>query len=790
VAETLGDAVLHLRTDDSKLDAGLDAAKGKADAVGNKFSAVSARVSDVGKNLSLAVTLPLVAFAGKAMAAATESAQAMAQVDASLKSMGPIAGRTSEQLQEMAGKLEDISLFDDDDILKSVTANLLTFGNIAGEAFDQAQLAAVNLSAKLGGDLKGSTMMLGKALNDPVKGISALTKAGVSFTEAQKAQIKAMAEAGDLAGAQKIILGELEKQFAGSAKAQRDATPTAAAAQQWRKFEEVVGGIALKALPPLTSALTSVLSAFNNLDPGTQSLVAGLAAAAAAAGPLLLVGGTLAPMLISLIGKTILFSGGLLGLASSEAVAATGSFAFGASLRAAAASALAFARGILSAAIPAIASLLVSLAPILIPLAAVTAAVGLVYLAWKNWDKIKPIIDAVGSVISGWWTSNVQPILDAVGNKVKQLVAIFQDYFGKQIKNVVAIVTALMNGDFRGAWEAMKRFVSNAITGAYEIVKGFAPNVARTLSSMAQSMVQIGRDIISGLVSGIQANAAAVWNALKNVVLAGIKNVKDFLGIKSPSRVFMEIGGNITDGLAGGIQDGIPTVAAAMDALGKTVADGAEQWSVDVNGGPIDLSNAPVPSAARNEPGQPSQETESRWREGFTRWFSDGIKAALDGDLGGFVGGWLSKIGDSFLKEIGDFLGNELGGLLGGGVGGSGGLFGAIQSLFAGGFATGGMIPTGKFGIVGEKGPEPIISTARGALVRPNASLGSFSKSLQPAAASINMPINIDATGADAAGLARVQRSIDQLRSDLPSTIASTVQDGGERGIFGTSSWR
>jgi phage-related minor tail protein len=102
-----------------------------------------------------------------------------------------------------------------------VTVNLLTFGNVSGEAFDRAQMAAVNLSARLGQDLQSSAVQVGKALNDPIKGVTALGRVGVSFTEQQKEQIKAMTKVGDVAGAQSLILAQLEKQYGGSAEAPR-----------------------------------------------------------------------------------------------------------------------------------------------------------------------------------------------------------------------------------------------------------------------------------------------------------------------------------------------------------------------------------------------------------------------------------------------------------------------------------------------------------------------------------------------------------------------------------------
>jgi hypothetical protein len=76
------------------------------------------------------------------------------------------------------------------------------------------------MSAALGRDLNSSVLQVGKALNDPVRGMTMLSRAGVVFTEQQRDQIKALAESGDQLGAQKIILRELTKEFQGSAKAQ------------------------------------------------------------------------------------------------------------------------------------------------------------------------------------------------------------------------------------------------------------------------------------------------------------------------------------------------------------------------------------------------------------------------------------------------------------------------------------------------------------------------------------------------------------------------------------------
>ena len=87
------------------------------------------------------------------------------------------------------------------------------------QVFDRATAAAADLSAAGFGSMDGAAKMLGKALNDPEAGLTALGRAGVTFTDQQKEQIKTLVESGDTLGAQKIILGEVESQVGGTAAA-------------------------------------------------------------------------------------------------------------------------------------------------------------------------------------------------------------------------------------------------------------------------------------------------------------------------------------------------------------------------------------------------------------------------------------------------------------------------------------------------------------------------------------------------------------------------------------------
>lgn len=167
-------------------------------------------------------------FLTSSVADAREANKVAAQTAAAIKSTGSAANVTAKQVDQLANSISRKTGIDDEQIAKASNL-LLTFTNVrnvAGEnndIFNQATKIATDMGAALGTDAAGSAIQLGKALNDPIKGISALTRVGVTFSDAQKKQIAAFVETGDVASAQKVILAELTKEFGGSAAAQATA---------------------------------------------------------------------------------------------------------------------------------------------------------------------------------------------------------------------------------------------------------------------------------------------------------------------------------------------------------------------------------------------------------------------------------------------------------------------------------------------------------------------------------------------------------------------------------------
>lgn len=272
-----------------------DAASDVVDSTGKK---VSSALDSIGSGLQKtggALTVlgaPFLGFAATAIKSAMDSEDAIAQLNATLRSTKGAAGVTEQAAIQLASSLQKVTTYGDEAILAGESL-LLTFTNVGSGVFERATKAALDMSTAMKQDLKGSVIQLGKALNDPINGMTALTRVGVTFTQAQKDQVKALQESGDMMGAQAIILAELEKEFGGSAEA---AGKTFAGSLQIlrNRFDDVMETIGTGLIPivqQLTSRLGDLITWFENLDgPSKQTIVTIIAVGAALAiiGPILI----------------------------------------------------------------------------------------------------------------------------------------------------------------------------------------------------------------------------------------------------------------------------------------------------------------------------------------------------------------------------------------------------------------------------------------------------------------------------------------------------------------------
>jgi hypothetical protein len=218
--------LLRVRTDMLQAINGLDGVRKQLDSVGAETERTSRRASaavdGMGQKFEglkkLVAGLALAAGIKAVFDAVTESEDALAQLDARMKSTGNAAGLSRQQYIDLASAMQQVTKFGDEAVL-GVENMLLTFKGIKGPVFQQATEAVLDLATVMGTDLTSAAVQLGKALNDPVLGLTGLAKAGIQFSDEQKAVIKSLVDTGQLAAAQKIILQELAGQMGGSARA-------------------------------------------------------------------------------------------------------------------------------------------------------------------------------------------------------------------------------------------------------------------------------------------------------------------------------------------------------------------------------------------------------------------------------------------------------------------------------------------------------------------------------------------------------------------------------------------
>lgn len=191
--------------------------------------------------------------------------QGNARLENIAKSMGIFgnqADTVAKRLENLSG-VQQLSLGIDDDVIKSTQAKLLTFKDLAksadtaGGSFDRATMAALDLAAAGFGTAESNAVQLGKALQDPIKGLTALARSGVTFTEAEKERIKTLVESNQIGEAQNLVLKAIETQVGGTAAATTTASDKME--QGWANLKETVGLALLPAFNDLAGVMTDTV---------------------------------------------------------------------------------------------------------------------------------------------------------------------------------------------------------------------------------------------------------------------------------------------------------------------------------------------------------------------------------------------------------------------------------------------------------------------------------------------------------------------------------------------------
>lgn len=268
-------------------------AQGAINDLGRAANTQNDAVSRIGRTAKIAMAAgaaAAISLAKSSIDAAAESQKVAAQTEAAIKSTGGAANVSAESVGKLASQLQKLSGVSDESIQTGQNM-LLTFTNIRNEVgkgndiFDQATKAMLDYSVATGTDAQSAAVMFGKALNDPIAGLTAMGRAGVQFTDEQKKMIETLVNAGDVMGAQKIILGELNTQFGGSAKAAGDAmTPMERLSLKWGDMQERLGSGLIPKLETLAEWLGKTADWYARNSEVLTPLIVVLGSAATAVG--------------------------------------------------------------------------------------------------------------------------------------------------------------------------------------------------------------------------------------------------------------------------------------------------------------------------------------------------------------------------------------------------------------------------------------------------------------------------------------------------------------------------
>lgn len=525
----------------------------------------------IAANVVGAITSQVSNFVGSIGTVMSAQQDQMAQLQAGLESTGGKAGVTIDMLTQLAdaqAKQTKFSVAQTEAIEKVG----LTFTSINKDVFPQTVSLAEDMSARLGIQGSAAMTMLGKAMDDPLKGMAALHRVGVSFTEEQKNQVKALLAVGDTMGAQKIILAELGTEYGGSAVA---AGKTFSGQQEIinHQMDELKVKIGTAVMPILGQLMgfvsTNLMPVFERFADWFVSVLPGaIEKVKTTVGPfidtfgqlfnVIVAGqfdlGTLDDLLSNVIppdlsGKITDIVEVIMNLVASFQSGGAASSALGAKVND-------------------LASIWAALQPVITN---VTDAIGQVVNA--VFGQIQTFLDAHGADISATmqeaWTRIMGIIkqgielYNAIVPPVLRFIASFIQAHGKEIQTllssawssikatidavltliegVIKVALDVIHGNWEQAWEDLKTMSARIVLDLWTIIKNGLDNVVTVFGGtwtkikdgvgqfVTVTIPSLASSIIDGLVTGIEnggsAIANAVWQMVKDAVSSAIASL-------------------------------------------------------------------------------------------------------------------------------------------------------------------------------------------------------------------------------------------------------------------------
>lgn len=602
----------------------------------------------------IAAAAGVAAFAVSSVKAAQESVVADARLDNIAKSMKLVGGAYeggTARLKDYASELSK-SIGVEDESIKAVQSKLLTFKavgktiNETGGAMDRATKAAYDLASAGFGSAESNATQLGKALQDPIKGIASLARSGVTFTQSEKDKMKALVESGQAGKAQEMILKAIETQVGNTAE------KTATASQKMKvSFSELQEKVGMALLPVLNKLADTLGPMFDKLQGPLGKVAEALGGALSQAFDKL---APVLPVLAEAIGQIAGALGGVLATAIQALVPVVSPLLtllgelgskigpilapilekIGTLLGAVLSAVMPLIEpltevilGILDAAAPILGVVVDALILLVNALAPVLGAVGqlikplgtliTVVLAalMPVLEPLLPVIDALATVLGDVLTRAVGVIMTALGYLIQGWAKLAPFILDNVAKPVVSIFLDMVEKIVDGAAAAFGWVpgLGDKLKGAADAVHGFKDSAIKAVGEAAKTIGTKGTEIGQGLVdNGIAmmtdpANAAKARNA-------GIGLGKD---------------------LASGVKQGVDASAAAlglstaalMNHAEKAARDAAQTHSPSVVFANIgkDLVDGLVKGVQDG-----GKDVRKTLQETFTSWFSDTIQTLKD----------------------------------------------------------------------------------------------------------------------------------------------------------------
>lgn len=139
-----------------------------------------------------------------------------------------------------------------------------------------------------------------------------------------------------------------------------------------------------------------------------------------------------------------------------------------------------------------------------------------------------------------------------------------------------------IKGFFGGLWDQVKQAFNGGLAGISALITNWSPiglfyqAFAAVMSyfgiELPSKFTEFGANLMNGLVSGITNGIQAAKDAIGSAGDAVVGFFKEKLGIKSPSRVFAELGGFTMQGLEQGLMGGEDGPLSAVGNMAKKLA--------------------------------------------------------------------------------------------------------------------------------------------------------------------------------------------------------------------------